>query len=55
MAENLRLNNVKATGFPAAADVRDGEILMEIALRDFGHKVLHSSNDAASGLKVKAL
>lgn len=39
---NLHLNGVEATVFAAAVDVADGDLWIELARKDFGHKVATS-------------
>ncbi|MBF0321793.1 MAG: FkbM family methyltransferase, partial [Magnetococcales bacterium] len=44
LRENLRLNQVDATLFQSAASVHDGHVEMEIARRDFDHRVLETTH-----------
>lgn len=39
LQENLRLNTVKATIISGAVDPTDGRLLMEVARKDYGHRV----------------
>jgi FkbM family methyltransferase len=39
LRENLRLNSVKATLIPEAVNPTDGRVLMEVARKDYGHRV----------------
>jgi FkbM family methyltransferase len=53
---NLELNSVRAAIIPAAVDVDDGRVLLELGERDYGHRVVAQSRSAArSALDVEAL
>lgn len=40
LRENLKLNKVPATVISGAADAWDGHVSMQVALKDYGHRVL---------------
>jgi FkbM family methyltransferase len=46
LRENLELNKIQAAIFPVAVAVEDGSIAMEIAEKDYGHKVANISYGA---------
>ncbi|HYN80853.1 MAG TPA: FkbM family methyltransferase [Gemmatimonadaceae bacterium] len=52
---NLQLNGISATIFRAAVDTRDATVLMEVAPRDFGHKVATAENTSSRVLRVASL
>lgn len=39
LAENLRLNGLRAVLFAAAVDVQDGRVIMDLHPMDYGHKI----------------
>jgi len=46
LARNLELNGVSATVIPAAADVTDGRVLLELGEHDYAHHVVTASKHA---------
>jgi FkbM family methyltransferase len=53
---NLALNSVRAAIIPAAVDVGDGRVRLELGERDYGHRIVAQSPCAArSALDVEAL
>ncbi len=56
LRKNLHMNSVPAKIFAAAVDVRDGEVVMEIDKRDYGHRIADPcSGQAMAVLTVPAL
>ena len=56
LRRNLELNSVPARVFPAAAAVEDGQVVMEVFHRDYGHRIIDgSSPEGAQTLEVPAL
>jgi FkbM family methyltransferase len=58
LRENFELNNVKAMIFPVAVAVEDGFITMEMAEKDYGHKVAdisYGANISGQTIDVEAL
>jgi len=52
LRKNLALNQVKSCVFPAAISVVDGTVQMEIAPRDYGHKVANIQYGASFGGEI---
>src|SRR5687768_1781354 len=52
LERNLQLNGISATIFRAAVDTSDATVLMEVAQRDFGHKVATADNTSSRVLRV---
>ncbi|MGH6829030.1 MAG: FkbM family methyltransferase [Rhizomicrobium sp.] len=55
LEENLRLNGVKATVFPAAVSMRNGTEILAIHEKDYGHSLVQGSNPAGRTLEVAAM
>jgi FkbM family methyltransferase len=49
LRRNLDLNKIEAAVIAAAVDVADGEVLMEIALEDYDHKIAVRDGAATNG------
>lgn len=49
LRRNCDLNGIKAEIFPAAITVRDGSVLMEVAVMDYGHKIVEGGQSESSG------
>jgi FkbM family methyltransferase len=54
LRRNLELNRVKATVFSGAIHSNDGNIAMEIASRDYGHRVLNPEKTVTNRVDVPA-
>ncbi len=48
LSKNLEMNEVRASVFEAAVDSMDGQLSMELASLDYGHRVLPPSSSASS-------
>ncbi|MBI2716571.1 MAG: FkbM family methyltransferase [Rhizobiales bacterium] len=56
LEQNLMLNGIQATIFPAAVHPTDGSVLMELDGRDYGHKVArNAANNLTTTLSVPAV
>jgi len=55
LEENLKLNGISATIFRVAVDTRDATLLMEVAPRDFAHKVASADSKRELVLQVNSL
>lgn len=56
LEQNLMLNGIQATIFPAAVHPTDGSVLMELDDRDYGHKVAgKAANNPTTTLSVPAI
>jgi FkbM family methyltransferase len=54
--QNLELNNIGAAVIPAAVDVGDGRVLLELGERDYGHRIVVQSPCASrSTLDIEAV
>jgi len=55
LRENLRLNMVKATIVSGAAHPSDGRVVMEVAPKDYGHRVAKPSGTSGEYIEVPAV
>jgi len=54
LTRNLELNGINAAVFPGAADAKDGRVIMELGVMDYGHKIALSPIEMKSGVEVEA-
>jgi FkbM family methyltransferase len=55
LEQNLMLNDISASVFPAAIHPTDGAVLMALDGRDYGHKVAANTADSIATLPVRAI
>jgi FkbM family methyltransferase len=55
LQENLRLNKVKATIVSGAVHPNDGRLVMEVAPRDYGHRVASPGENSGEYIEVPAV
>jgi FkbM family methyltransferase len=51
--KNFRMNSVRAAVFPAAIDADDGRVVLELAERDYGHRIAARPQCAAAESTVE--
>jgi FkbM family methyltransferase len=55
LVRNLELNGVNAVVIPAAVDVNDGRVMIELGTMDYGHKISSSPANDKTTLEVEAV